>query len=242
MAEIIYIVTCLLFIPTMIYGIYAQISVNTTFSKYNNMQTRRNKTAHDIAKEMLIAENINDVEIQQIKGHLTDNYNPKNKILSLSKSTYNSTSVASIGVAAHEVGHAIQHENGYKPFKIRSILVPIVNFSNFLFFPLLVIGFVLFFLSQTISQYGEILIWISVGLYSFSTIFYLVTVPLEFHASKKALENLQNLYILDEAELKAAKKVLKAAARTYLASLVMSILQLLRFASYIFILIGRRRD
>lgn len=232
MAEYLYIIISILILPGIIYGTIAQARVKSTFNTFDKVESKSKKTAHEVARQMLNEAGLEDVEIKKIKGELTDNYNPKKRVLSLSDSTNNSTSIAAIGVAAHEVGHAIQHKEKYTPLRIRSLLVPIVNIATSMFFPLFIVGILVMVLANT--SIGTTLIWVSVGLYGGSTIFYLVTLPVEFNASKRALELLEQT-ALDETEVPIAKKVLNAAAQTYVATLIISTLYFLKFFLYIFI-------
>lgn len=242
MGYYLYIIASILILPAMIYSIFVQHKVNSTFKSFQSTNSESGKTAREIARQMLDREGLTNVEIVKIKGNLTDNYNPKTKTLSLSDSTYDSSSVSAIGVAAHEVGHAIQHAKGYVPLKIRSFLVPVVNICSGLSIPLLIIGIVLSAISLVSAEVGEIIIWIAVAFYGSSTLFMLVTLPVEFNASKRALASLENLSFLNEDELPMAKKVLDAAAQTYVASLAISALYFLRFLGHILTIVGRNQD
>lgn len=238
---ILYIVASILILPGIIYGIYAQSNVSKTFNAFNKTQNSTGKTGAQIAREMLDNAGLEDVKITKIKGNLTDNYNPKTKILSLSESTYDNTSISAIGVAGHEVGHAIQHKIGYKPLKIRSWLVPVVNFASTMFWPLFIVGIILMSVSLAYQPAGEILVWVAVAFYGSSTLFYLVTLPVEFDASKRALNILSN-QMLDQSEIPYAKKVLNSAAQTYVSALITSALYFLRFLFYVLLLFRRRND
>lgn len=231
-----YIIISILILPGLIYGTVAEARVKSTFNKFDKVESNSKQTAHEVARKLLNEAGLEDVEIKQIKGNLTDNYNPKKRVLSLSDSTYNSTSIAAIGVAAHEVGHAVQHKEKYLPLRLRSFLVPIVNIATKMFAPLFIIGIIVMVLANT--SVGETLIWISVGFYGGSTLFYLVTLPVEFNASKRALALLEQT-TLDETEVPIAKKVLNAAAQTYVATLIISALYFLKFFLYIFISIKK---
>lgn len=236
--EYLYIIASILILPGILYGIYTQLNVSRTFNAFKNMQSSSGKTAAEVARLMLDAEGLTDVQIKQIKGNLTDNYDPKKKVLNLSQTTYNSTSVSALGVCAHEVGHAIQHKEGYKPLIIRNKLVPIVNFASGFFWILFIIGMILTIIPVVFSNVGVIFIWISVAMYASTTIFYLVTLPVEYNASKRAIANLERLSILNSEELPLADKVLQAAAKTYVASLVMSILYFFKFLMQVIVLIN----
>ena len=234
MLEILYILAGILILPGLIYGAFTQINVSRTFNAFNNFQSKSGLKANEVARIMLDDAGLRDVQIKKIKGHLTDNYNPKEKVLNLSESTFDSTSISAIGVAGHEVGHAIQHKEGYAPLKIRSALVPVVNFANGMFWPLFVIGIILLVVLEN-SSAGQIVMWIAVAFYASSTVFYLVTLPVEFNASKRALKILSS-GILSEEETPYAQKVLSSAAQTYVATLVTSALYFLRFLFYILII------
>ncbi len=206
----------------------ASWNVNHTFNKFSKFSNGKNLTAQDVAALILHKAGIFDVKIERIRGSLTDHYSPKEKVLRLSDSVYNSTSVAAIGVAAHECGHAIQHKTKYFPLQLRSASVPIANFGSKLYWPIIVIGLIFGYLE--IAQIGVLL-------FSFVVLFQLLTLPVEFNASSRALAILSEKKLLIGGELKGAKKVLKAAALTYVASLFSSILQLLRL-----ILLTRRNE
>lgn len=211
--------TVLLLIPAMIFALYAQYKVNSTFNKYSNVKNSRGVTAAEVARRILDANGLQNVGIVHISGKLTDNFNPKTNIVSLSDSTYASTSVAAIGVAAHECGHAIQHATGYTPVKVRTGLVPVTNIGSSLGWVLLIAG--LLFSSYNLAMIGVLL-------YSLMAVFQAVTLPVEFNASSRALKTLENDYILYEDEIPMAKKVLSAAALTYVAALVSSLATIFR--------------
>lgn len=224
----------LLFDPTYILvligaaiSLIASLKVNSTFKKYDKVKSRTGLTANEAAMRILRDAGITDVRIERIRGNLTDHYSPKEKVLRLSDATYNKTSVAAIGVAAHECGHAIQHQVGYGPLKLRSLSVPIANFGSYLSWPILILG--LIFSIKPLLTAGIIL-------FSFVVLFQLITLPVEFNASSRALKILEGNKMLDEDEHRGASKVLRAAAMTYVAALFAAILSLLRI-----ILIARRR-
>lgn len=211
--------TYIVLLPALLFGLYAQFKVNSTFSKYSKINNSRGWTAADVARKILDDNGLYDVSIAHISGSLTDNYNPKTNVVSLSDSVYSSTSVAAIGVAAHECGHAVQHATGYSPIKLRSALVPITNIGSSVGFIILAIG--LIFAMPSISMIGILL-------YSLMAVFQAVTLPVEFNASNRALQTLESQYILEGDEIKQAKKVLSAAAMTYVAALVSSLATILR--------------
>ncbi|MBO5522689.1 MAG: zinc metallopeptidase [Roseburia sp.] len=211
----------------------ASARVKSTYNKYSQYRSMTGMTGAQAAERILNSAGIYDVSICHVSGNLTDNYNPMKKTLNLSDSVYGSTSVAAIGVAAHECGHAIQHQKGYVPLTLRSAIVPVANIGSTLAWPLIVIG--LFFTSST----GSFLINLGIICFSFAVIFQLVTLPVEFNASSRALKTVEQLGILSESELPYTKKVLKAAALTYVASAAAAILQLLRL---ILLFGGRDQD
>lgn len=227
-----YIVIPILLVFCLIFGIYAQTKVNTTFNKYKTLEPVNKITTQQATQKMLEHAGLQDVKIGEIKGNLTDNYNPKTKTISLSQSTRANSSVAGIGVVAHEIGHAIQHKEGYTPLKIRNAIVPLANFGSIMFYPLFIIGLILFFVNAT-TLWGEILIWVATGLYFLSTVFYLITLPVERNASARALNLLSESGTLESEDIAPAKKVLKAAELTYLAALLTSFVYFLRFLIYV---------
>lgn len=224
--------TYLLVIIGAVICLIASARVKTTFSKYDKVRSMSGMTGAQAAERILQSAGIYDVKVQHISGNLNDHYDPRNKTLSLSDSTYGSSSVAAVGVAAHECGHAIQHQQSYAPLNIRGALVPIVNFGSTISWPLILIGFL--FTSHT----GDVLINIGILCFSIAVLFQLVTLPVEFNASSRAVRILGETGILGEEELRGTRKVLKAAALTYVASAAAAILQLLR----LLILSGSRRD
>ena len=211
----------------------ASAKVNTTFKRFNKVRSASGMTGAQAAERMLQMSGIYDVKVQHISGNLTDNYNPGNKTLNLSDSVYGSSSVAAIGVAAHECGHAIQHQKEYVPLKLRSAIVPVANIGSTLAWPLIIIG--LLFNSTT----GSMLITIGIWAFSLAVLFQLVTLPVEFNASARAVNFLDSTGMLSHEELKGTKKVLKAVAFTYVASAAAAILQLLRL---VLLFGGRDRD
>ncbi len=213
-------ITYIIFIiPALIFGLWAQLSVKSAFSKYSRVSTARGYTGAEVAKLILEQNGIYDVTIRHISGSLTDNFNPRNKTINLSDDVYNSTSVAAIGVAAHETGHAIQHAVGYRPIKWREAIIPVTQIGSWAYFPLIILG--LAFSSQSLVNAGIIL---------FATIalFQLVTLPVEFNASSRAMQTIESMGILYGDELTGARRVLRAAAMTYVAALAVTLMQLLR--------------
>lgn len=219
-----------LILISIVIAMVAQYKVKSTYSKYSRVRSDLGLTGAQAAQKILNMNGIYDVSIQHIAGDLTDNYNPRNKVLSLSDAVYNSTSIAAIGVAAHECGHAIQHDVGYAPLLIRNTIAPVVNIASSLSWIFIAAG--LFFgMSPTLIDVGIIM-------FSLAVLFELITLPVEFNASGRALTILSDSGMLYPDETAGAKKVLSAAAMTYVASALTAVLQLLR----LIMLFGRRSD
>ncbi len=216
--------------PTLLFAIGAQIKVNNNFKKYSRVLSSRRLTGAMAAQEVLNFYGITDVVIERVGGRLSDHYDPKSKVIRLSDGVYNSCSVAAIGVACHEAGHAAQHAENYAPIKLRNSILPVCNIGSYLGIPLAFFGFFMGF---------GILVDIGLILYSFIAVFQLVTLPVEFNASRRAVAVINQTNILSDSELVGTKKVLSAAAMTYVAALATSLANLLRFI----ILFGRgKRD
>lgn len=211
----------------------ASAGMNSTFSRYQRVRSMSGMTGAMAAERILRDAGIRDVQVQHIQGNLTDHYNPMNKTLSLSDSVYNSTSVAAVGVAAHECGHAIQHAKGYVPLRVRGAFVPIANIGSNLAWPLIIIGLIFR------GSMSSVLIQAGIIMFSLAVLFQLITLPVEFNASHRAMQELEHTGILGSVELKDTRKVLTAAAMTYVASAASMILQLLRL---IILFGGRSRD
>ena len=220
--------TVLVLIPAMIFAFWAQINVQTTFSRFKQVRNRRGLTAADVARRILDANGLNYVQIQRVSGELTDHYDPRAQVVRLSDSVYDSTSVAAIGVAAHEVGHACQHAEDYVPLRIRSAIIPMTRIGSMLAMPVFILGLLFAQLSLYGNMVGDVFMMLGILLFSLSTLFQLVTLPTEFNASARALKTLESYGILDGDELVGARSTLRAAALTYVAALLMSALQLLR--------------
>lgn len=225
--------TYILVIIGAIICMIASARVKSTFAKYSQYRSMSGMNGAQVAQRVLQAAGIYDVSVRHVSGNLTDHYDPRTKTVNLSDPVYNSTSVAALGVAAHECGHAIQHAKNYAPLSIRSALVPVANFGSMLAWPLILIG--LFINSRS----SVLIIDIGILLFSAAVLFQLVTLPVEFDASRRALVMLRTQRILGDEELKDTRKVLKSAALTYVASAAAAILQLLRI---ILLTNGRRRD
>ena len=212
--------TYILIIIAAIISLIAQWRVNSAFSKYSRVASMSGMTGAQAARMILQSNGINDVSVQRISGKITDHYNPSTKVLNLSESVYGSTSVAAIGVAAHECGHAIQHARGYFPLSLRTALVPVANIGSQLSWVFIIVGAIL--------SFNQTLITIGIIMFSAAVLFQLVTLPVEFNASARALEQLESNGILYRDEVSQTRKVLSAAALTYVAAAATAILQLLR--------------
>ena len=214
--------TILIVLPAMIFAFWAQNKVNSTFDKYSRKATHSGLTAAEAARRMLNANGLYDVAIKPTPGALSDHYDPRDRSLYLSQSVYENKSEAAIGVACHEAGHAIQHAKGYAPLRIRMSIIPVCNIGSRLAFPLFFIGLLVGgIVSETLMLAG-------IACFSLATLFQLVTLPVEFDASRRALAGMQDCGLLYDDELTGARKVLSAAAMTYVAALATSLLSLLR--------------
>lgn len=209
----------LIVVPALLLTLWAQFRVKTTYNKYSQVASARGRTAAEVARQILNEHGLSRVQIDQIGGSLTDNYDPTANIVHLSQTVYGSTSIAAIGVAAHEVGHAIQHAEEYTPLRLRTVIIPATNFGAKLAMPL--------FLAGLIFNYSA-LMSIGILLFSLVTVFQLITLPVEFNASRRAIATIEDRGLLTEDEAKGARKVLTAAALTYVAALASSLAQLLR--------------
>lgn len=219
-------------LPCIIIAMIASAKVNSTFKRYSKQMSSRRITASDAAMRVLRANGVTNVRVERVAGNLTDHFDPKANVIRLSDSVYNSTSTAAIGVACHEAGHAVQHAEQYAPIKLRTAIIPMTNIGSMLAMPLILIG-ILF--SSTYE-----LVYIGIALFSLSLVFQLVTLPVEFNASRRAMEAIESTEILSGEELKGARRTLTAAAMTYVAAVAVSAAQLLR----LIILFGggRRND
>ena len=221
----------ILVIPAMIICGIASAKVRSTFAHYSKVHNRRGLTGAQVARQILDENRLYDVQIVKVKGNLTDHYDPRTKVVALSASVHDSTSVAALGVAAHEVGHAIQHAENYAPLKLRSSLVKVTGIASNLAMIVIIIGFLM------LETIGFPIIMLGAALFSTIVVFQLVTLPVEFNASTRAMAALRSGHFLDENEESGSRKVLNAAAMTYVAALILSIMQLVR----IFMLANRRR-
>lgn len=225
--------TYILVLIGAIISMIASANVKSTYSKFSAYRSMTGMTGAQVAERLLRNAGLNDVRVGHVAGELSDHYNPATKVVNLSDSVYGSASVAAIGVAAHECGHAIQHAKGYFPLNLRTWFVPVANFGSKLAWPLILIGL---FIS---SESSQLIINAGIFLFSFAVIFQIITLPVEFNASRRALVLLEQQGILSSQELPYTKKVLGAAALTYVAGAAASILQLLRI---VMLFGGRRRD
>ena len=226
-----------LVLPPMIFAMWASFKVNSTFKKYSVIPTVRGITGAEAARRILFENGVYDVRIEHVGGNLTDHYDPKGKVLRLSDATYSNTSAGAVGVAAHEAGHAIQHAKNYIPLKLRNAIVPVTNIGSRLAFPLILVGILL----SAVAPYYAYIAYAGVACFGLVTLFQLLTLPTEFNASKRAIRCIRDAGVLEKREISGAKKVLTAAAMTYVAALAVSFAQLLRF----FLMVAlntRRRD
>lgn len=220
----------MILVPAMLIALLAQLNVSSTFNRYSRVASRRGLTGAQAAEEVLRAYGVYGVRVTRVSGKLTDHYDPRTNTIRLSDAVYGSTSIASVGVAAHEAGHAVQYAQEYGPIKVRGAIIPVCNFSSQISILLIILGFVM---------YSRPLFAVGVVLFAVATVFQVVTLPVEFDASRRAIRSLRETHLLDAQELQGAKKVLGAAAMTYVAALLVSIAQLLR---YVLAFNSRRRD
>jgi len=217
----------LLLIPIMLLSAWAQFQVSGNFRRFSAVNNRRRLTGAQAAEAVLRSNGVYDVQIRAVRGQLTDHYDPRDNTIYLSESVYNAPTIAAVGVAAHEAGHAVQYAHRYGPVRLRSAIIPVTQLGSKFSFLLLMIGMLL---------YSQALFFVGILLFSTTTFFQLVTLPVEFNASSRAIDTIVSQRLLDEEEVPGAKKVLRAAALTYVAALLMSALQLLRF---VLIFLGR---
>ncbi len=209
----------ILVLPAIILSLIAQVKVKTTYSKYSKKLNSKGLSGAQVAREILDNGGLYNVQVQMIPGQLTDNFNPQTNVVSLSEEVYNGTSVAAMGIAAHECGHALQHANNYAPVKIRSKMVPVVNFSSTISWIVIVLG---------LAMANETIAMIGVFLMAAATVFYLVTLPVEFNASRRAKALIVDLKLAGGDDSKGVKKVLSAAAMTYVTAFLTSLMSLIR--------------
>ena len=224
-----------LVLPCVILAMIASANVNSTFKRYSKMLSARRLTGAQAAQRVLSANGVSGVRIEQVGGNLTDHYDPKSNVIRLSDSVYSATSVAAIGVACHEAGHAVQYAHNYAPIKLRAAIIPITNIGSKLAMPLIILG-LLFSFGETVS-YG--FVYAGIACFGLSLVFQLVTLPVEFNASRRAMQAIDEAGLLTADEQKGARKTLTAAAMTYVAATAVALAQLLRL---LMIFGGRRRN
>lgn len=225
-----------LVLPCVLLSLWASAHVNSTFRKYQRQLSRRHLTGADAAQRVLYANGVRGVRIEKIGGNLTDHYDPRTNVIRLSDDVFGSTSTAAIGVACHEAGHAVQYAEGYFPIKIRAAIIPVTNFGSRLAMPLILLGI----LFSALGQLGDTLVYLGIACFGLSLVFQLVTLPVEFNASRRAIRAIDDCGMLTQEELQGARKTLRAAALTYVAATATALAQLLRLLM-LFGNNGRRR-
>ncbi len=223
-----------LVLPCLIFSLVASASVNSTFKKYSRQHSMRGISGAQAAQRVLYANGVRDVRIERVGGNLTDHYDPKTNVIRLSDSVYDSTSTAAIGVACHEAGHAVQYAQSYGPIKLRAAVIPVTNIGSRLAMPLILLGLLLSFLGEV----SYFFVYLGIACFGLSLVFQLITLPVEFNASRRALAAISQGDLLTGEEQRGAKKVLSAAAMTYVAATAVALAQLLR----LIVLFGKRRD
>ena len=226
-----------LVLPCILLSLWASGNVNSTFRKYSNQYSRRNITAAQAAQQVLRANGVANVRIEHVSGNLTDHFDPSANVIRLSDNVYGSTSTAAIGVACHESGHAVQYAQEYAPIRLRAAIIPVTNFGSRLAMPLILIGLLL----TAFGNLSYTLIYLGIGCFGLSLIFQLITLPVEFNASRRAMAAIQQTGLLTEEEQNGARKTLRAAALTYVAATAVALSQLLRLL-LLFGNRGRRND
>lgn len=223
-------------LPCIILSMWASSSVNSTFNKYSKVNSMRHLTGAEAAQRVLFANGVRGVRIERVSGNLSDHFDPKTNVIRLSDSVHSSTSVAAIGVACHEAGHAVQYAQNYGPIRLRAAIIPVTNIGSKLAMPLILLGIIFSFLGNL--SYG--LVYLGIACFSLSLVFQLVTLPVEFNASRRAMDTIESSGILTEEEQRGARKTLKAAAMTYVAATAVALAQVVR----LLVLFGgrRRRD
>ena len=223
-----------LVLPCILFSLWASSRVNSTFRKYSSQLSRRHITGAQAAQRVLSGNGVHGVRIERISGNLTDHYDPRTNIIRLSDSVYDSTSTAAIGVACHEAGHAVQYAQQYAPIKLRAAIIPITNIGSKLAMPLILLGLVLSFLGDV----SYTIVYIGIACFGLSLVFQLITLPVEFNASRRAMAAIESAELLTQEEQQGAKKTLQAAALTYVAATAVALSQLLR----LLMVFGRRRN
>jgi len=225
-----------LVLPCMILAMIASANVNSTFQRYSQQRSMRGLTGAEAAQRVLSANGVRGVRIERVSGNLTDHYDPRSNVIRLSDSVYSNTSTAAIGVACHEAGHAVQYAENYGPIKLRAAIIPVTNFGSRLAMPLILAGL----LFSSLGELSVMIVYLGIACFGLSFVFQVVTLPVEFNASNRAIRAIESAQLLSDEELKGAKKTLRAAAMTYVAATAVALAQLLR----LIILFGgrRRRD
>ena len=227
-----------LVLPCMIFALVASANVNSTFKRYSKQFSSRRITGAEAAQRVLSANGVYGVRIDRVSGNLTDHYDPKTNVIRLSDSVYDSTSTAAIGVACHEAGHAVQYAESYAPIKLRAAIIPVTNFGSKLAMPLILLGIFCTFL----GEFSTLLVYLGIAAFGLSFVFQLVTLPVEFNASRRAMQAIESGNLLTEDEQRGARKTLTAAAMTYVAATATALAQLLRLIVLFGNRGGRRRD
>ena len=223
-----------LVLPCILLSLWASANVKSTFNRYSQQYSRRRLTGAEAAQRVLHAHGIRDVRIERISGSLTDHYDPKANVIRLSDSVYSNTSTAAIGVACHEAGHAVQYAESYAPIKLRAAVIPLTNFGSRIAMPLILAGI----LFSAFGSFSDTLVYLGIACFGFSLVFQLITLPVEFNASRRALQTIESADLLTPEEQRGAKKTLTAAAMTYVAATAVALAQLLRLIA---LFGGRRR-
>ena len=224
-----------LVLPCILLSLWASSNVNSTFKKYSRQYSRRGLTGAEAAQRVLMANGVRGVRIDRVSGNLTDHYDPKTNVIRLSDSVYSNTSTAAIGVACHEAGHAVQYAENYGPIKVRAAIIPLTNFGSRIAMPLILAGILMTFL----GSFSDTLVYLGIAAFGMSLVFQIVTLPVEFNASRRAMQAIEASNLLTVEEQRGARKTLKAAALTYVAATAVALAQLLRL---IVLFGGRRRD
>lgn len=227
----------ILVLPAVIFSLWASSNVNGVYEKYSRLPSRRGLTGYEAARRVLEQNGIYNIRIECIDGKLSDHYDPKAGVIRLSRAVYYGANCAAVGVAAHEAGHAAQHAQSYQPLVLRNAIVPITNIGSRLSVPLILLGILL----SSVSQVFATIAYLGVACYSLCALFQLITLPTEFNASRRAVEVLESTGMLENEELAGCKKVLRAAALTYVAALAVSLMQLLRLVMIVGRRMGNRR-
>lgn len=222
-----------LVMPCILLSLWASSNVNSTFKKYSQQYSSRRLTGAEAAQRVLSANGVRGVRIDRVSGNLTDHYDPKTNVIRLSDSVYSSTSTAAIGVACHEAGHAVQYADNYAPIKLRAAIIPLTNFGSRIAMPLILAGILL----TALGSFSDTLVYLGIAAFGMSLVFQIITLPVEFNASRRAMEAISGSNLLTEEEQRGARKTLNAAALTYVAATAVALAQLLR----LIMLFGNRR-